>query len=84
MKPDQRLLQRALTVYSVYGVRWDPLANVRELLPQGLKVVGFMGTADDIDISLWRPLGTPAGRTHSPERVAPTDSAAPYTICCGG
>ena len=57
-KPNQRLLQRALTVYSVYNVRSDPLANVRALLPQGLKVVGFMGTADDIDISLWRPFGS--------------------------
>ena len=57
-KPNQRLLQRALTVYSVYGVRSDPLANVRALLPQGLKLVGFMGTPDDIDISLWRPFGS--------------------------
>ena len=57
-KPNQRLLQRALTVYSVYGTRSDPLANVRALLPHGLKVVGFMGTADDLDISLWRPFGS--------------------------
>jgi hypothetical protein len=57
-KPNQRLLQRALTVYSVYNVRSDPLADVRALLPQGLKVVGFMGTADDLDISLWRPFGS--------------------------
>jgi hypothetical protein len=57
-KPGQRLLQRALTVYSVYNLRSDPLANVRALLPPGLKVVGFMGTADDIDISLWRPFGS--------------------------
>jgi hypothetical protein len=57
-KPNQRLLQRALTVYSVYGVRSDPLANVRALLPQDLKLVGFMGTPDDIDISLWRPFGS--------------------------
>jgi hypothetical protein len=57
-KPDQPQLKRALTVYSVYGVRSDPLANVRALLPPGLKVVGFMGTADDIDISLWRPFGS--------------------------
>ena len=57
-KPDQPQLKRALTVYSVYGVRSDPLSNVRALLPPGLKVVGFMGTADDIDISLWRPFGS--------------------------
>jgi hypothetical protein len=58
LKPGHRLLARALTVYSVYDVRSDPLANVRALLPEGLSVVGFMGTGDDIDISLWRPFGT--------------------------
>jgi len=58
LKPDSRLIERALTVYRVYGMRSDPLANVRALLPQGLKVVGFMGTIDDVDISLWRPLGS--------------------------
>jgi len=57
-KPNQRALQRALTVYTVYGARSDPLANVRALLPQDLKVVGFLGTADDLDISLWRPFGS--------------------------
>jgi len=55
--PDQRVLQRAHKVYSVYADRWDPLAGVRSLLPQDLKTVGFVGTSDDIDISLWRPLG---------------------------
>jgi len=54
-KPGQRSIARALAVYSVYDVRSDPLANVRALLPEELSVVGFMGTADDIDISLWRP-----------------------------
>jgi hypothetical protein len=57
-RPNQRLLQRALTVYSVYNMRSDPLASIRGLLPQGLEVVGFMGTADDLDISLWRPFGS--------------------------
>ena len=28
------------------------------LLPPDFKVVGFLGTPDDIDISLWRPYGT--------------------------
>ena len=57
-KPGNRMLARALNVYSVYDVRSDTLANVRALLPKGLSLVGFMGTADDIDISLWRPFGT--------------------------
>ena len=53
--PGQRLLARALEVYAVYAARSDPLANVRALLPPGLKVVGFLADGNDIDISLWRP-----------------------------
>ncbi len=56
--PDQRMIARAQKVYAVYGERSDPLANVRALLPSGVKIVGFMGTGDDIDISLWRPYGS--------------------------
>jgi hypothetical protein len=55
--PDQRLLARARKVYAVYAERPDPLAGVRVLLPSDLEVVGFIGTKDDCDISLWRPLG---------------------------
>jgi hypothetical protein len=55
--PQQRLLVRAQKVYSVYAGRSDPLADVRALLPGNIKVVGFMGTEDDIDISLWWPFG---------------------------
>ncbi len=55
--PDQRLLARALKVYTVYSGRSDPLAGVRALLPPGIRVVGFIGTEDDCDISLWRPFG---------------------------
>ena len=68
-KPGQPQLKRALTVYSVYGVRSDPLANVRAMLPKGLSRVGFMGGADDIDISLWRPFGT-----RRVEHILPSDS----------
>jgi hypothetical protein len=56
--PSQRLIARALKVYTVYSERSDPLAGVRALLPPDLKVVGFLGTGDDCDISLWRPYGT--------------------------
>ena len=55
--PDQRLIDRALKVYTVYSERPDSLAGVRALLPPGTKVVGFMGSEDDCDISLWRPYG---------------------------
>ncbi len=53
--PGQRLVNRALKVYTVYSERWDALAGVRALLPPGIKVVGFLGGEDDCDISLWRP-----------------------------
>lgn len=55
--PNQRLVARALKVYSVYDTRSDPLAQVRALLPAGITVVGFLGTEDDPDLSLWRPIG---------------------------
>jgi len=55
--PDQRLVARALKVYTVYSERSDPLAAVRALLPADLATVGFIGTEDDADISLWRPFG---------------------------
>lgn len=55
--PEQHLIARALKVYTVYSERSDPLAGVRDLLPQEIKTVGFIGTTDDTDISLWRPFG---------------------------
>jgi hypothetical protein len=55
--PGQHLIGRALKVYTVYSERSDPLAGVRNLLPPEIKTVGFIGTADDTDISLWRPFG---------------------------
>ncbi|MEI7534671.1 MAG: hypothetical protein WCK57_09905 [Verrucomicrobiae bacterium] len=56
--PEQRATARALQVYAVYAQRPDALAAVRELLPPGVKVIGFIGTEDDCDISLWRPFGS--------------------------
>ncbi|HVM48902.1 MAG TPA: hypothetical protein VMU04_12795 [Candidatus Acidoferrum sp.] len=35
--------------------RWDSLAQLRATLPKELRVVGFLGHGDDVDISLWRP-----------------------------
>ncbi len=55
--PASHAIARALDVYNVYAIRWDPLANVRKLLPSNVKTVGFMGAEDDLDISLWRPFG---------------------------
>jgi len=55
MHPASHSISRALNVYQVYEMRSDPLAKIRDYLPQSLKTVGFMGNEDDIDISLWRP-----------------------------
>jgi hypothetical protein len=55
--PGQHLIERALRVYTVYSERSDPLAGVRALLPPDIKIVGFIGTEDDADVSLWRPFG---------------------------
>ncbi|HEX5223128.1 MAG TPA: hypothetical protein VFZ59_26455 [Verrucomicrobiae bacterium] len=54
-KPDSRWLRRALATYSVYSIRSDPLPELRAQLPANLKLVGFLGTPDDLDISFWRP-----------------------------
>jgi hypothetical protein len=55
--PGQAQIARALKVYTVYAERSDPLTGVRNLLPKEIQTVGFIGTPDDTDISLWRPLG---------------------------
>ncbi|HXE42088.1 MAG TPA: hypothetical protein VN516_03600, partial [Candidatus Baltobacteraceae bacterium] len=56
--PDSHLLARAHKVYSVYAHRADPLADVRKLLPENERDIGFIGGADDCDISFWLPLGS--------------------------
>jgi len=55
--PDRPSLTRALKVYTTYARRHDSLAGVRDLLPPGTGVVGFVAGPDDADISLWRPIG---------------------------
>ena len=52
------LFQRAVTVYSVYSNRADNLAPLRKYIPEGTGVVGFTGTVDDAEVSLWRPFGS--------------------------
>lgn len=54
--PNQPLLQRALTVYSVYSIRADGMAPLREKLPATEKVIGLV-TFDDLETSLWIPFG---------------------------
>jgi hypothetical protein len=68
---DARADERVQTVYSVYAGRFDPLATLRNRLPAGVRTLGFMATADDSEISGWRPFGS---RRVVAVRV--TDSAA--------
>ena len=56
--PGQKTATRALDVYTLYAKRNDALAAVRELLPAGVKELGFIGDGDDCDVSLWRPFGS--------------------------
>ena len=56
--PGSHLLSRAQKVYALYSGRYDPLPNVRDLLPVNISVVGFAGGTDDSEISLWLPLGS--------------------------
>jgi hypothetical protein len=53
--PGSHLLDRAQKVYSLYSGRFDPLPEVRNLLPQNIPVVGFAGGTDDSEISFWLP-----------------------------
>jgi hypothetical protein len=50
------LLQRAWTVYSVYGQRADSFAPVRGKLPPDAARLGFMGF-DEPEATLWLPFG---------------------------
>ncbi|HEX4264136.1 MAG TPA: hypothetical protein VH597_07340 [Verrucomicrobiae bacterium] len=71
--PGQPQLLRAQKVYRVYADRPDPLAGIRPSFPPGLTVIGFMGTGDDLDISLWKPYGSrwvePFFLEDSPEKI---------------
>jgi hypothetical protein len=51
------LTSRARTVYTVYAGRNDHLAPVRENLPDKAILIGFAGTGDESEYSLWKPFG---------------------------
>jgi hypothetical protein len=55
--PDSAMIQRAMTVYSVYGERNDAFAPALAVLPHGLQVLGLV-TFDDPEASLWKPFGS--------------------------
>ena len=51
------VIARARVLYAVYAERSDPLAQLRTKLPIEVRILGFMATADDSEISGWRPFG---------------------------
>lgn len=55
--PNSRTLGRIAEVYAVYHNRGDAFAPALDILPPGLKVLGFI-TYDDPETSLWFPLGS--------------------------
>jgi len=65
------LVKRVRDVYSVYAERSDPLARVRNALPEDCAVVGFVGESDDSELSFWRPFGR-----RRAEHIFPGDSMA--------
>ena len=50
-------VKRALTVYTVYGMRNDGFKSVREQLPADANPLGYLAT-DETETSLWKPFGT--------------------------
>lgn len=54
---DTSFARRAADVYETYANRHDPLKALRKQLPAEVTRVGFLGSADDSEISFWRPYG---------------------------
>jgi hypothetical protein len=52
-----RLSSRIATVYQTYQARADALAPMRKLIPDSVHEIGFIGTGNDPEVSLWRPFG---------------------------
>ena len=72
------LSSRVTAVYQTYQARADVLAPVRELVPTSVREIGFIGTEDDPEPSLWRPFGQ---RTVH-DIVNPLDaSSLPELVC---
>ena len=50
-------VERVQRVYEVYGYRYDAMKQLRVLLPDTEKSVGFLQTGDVMEATLWRPYG---------------------------
>lgn len=53
----ESMITRIRSVYTVYGSRSDSLAELRGHLPVGSTRIGFAGTGNESEYSLWKPLG---------------------------
>jgi hypothetical protein len=56
-KAPNSLVRRIETVYRTYRIRADVLAPIRETIPDGARVIGFVGNGNQPEVSLWRPFG---------------------------
>lgn len=56
--PESKFATRAERVYSVYQQRSDPLAVIRNSLPESVRVLGLVSGGNDMEVSLWRPYFT--------------------------
>lgn len=83
-QPDNAKWPRALTVYSVYALRADGLAPVREKLPPGEKLIGLV-TFDELESTLWLPYGTRRFEhvTSSDTREAVLKKGIEYVVVSG-
>lgn len=70
-KPAPEVVSRARVLYGVYAERSDPLAALRAHLPAGVRLVGFMASPDDSEISFWMPFGK-----RRVETVRPSDAGS--------
>jgi hypothetical protein len=79
--PGNQLVQRAAKVYSVYSQRSDNLAALRKFIPDNTRLIGFMASKDDTEMSLWRPFGsrTVEGIT-SPEQIQASPGSSMIAI----
>jgi hypothetical protein len=65
-----RLMVKARMVYELHAKRADALAPARDLIPDGVRVVGLV-SFDDPETSLWRPFGS-----RRIEHLTPADTLA--------
>lgn len=73
----ETLVTRISRVYTVYGSRSDSLAVLRGSLPTGCRRIGFAGTGNESEYSLWKPLSlrnvVDLGAEPTPEAIKGVD-----------